>query len=39
VASKGEAVDSTANPLTATEMGYHRVSCRVNKMEKKKALL
>jgi len=32
---KGEAVDFYCKPLTTKEMGYHRLSRRVNKMEKK----
>ena len=30
---KGEAVVSYCEPLTTKEMGYHRLSRRVNKME------
>ncbi|MGD8260772.1 MAG: hypothetical protein PVG08_03690 [Desulfobacterales bacterium] len=31
-ASKGEAVVAYRNPLATQKMGWHRLSCRVNKM-------
>jgi hypothetical protein len=33
---KGEAIVSYAEPLTTLEMGYHRLSQRVNKMKIRK---
>jgi hypothetical protein len=33
---EGEAVVSYCEPLTTLEMGYHRLSRRVNKMKMKK---
>ena len=35
---KGEAVGTYCEPLITQEIGYHRLSRRVNKMEKKQRL-